>query len=270
LFLSWPFALPLPCLPGPSALISLLTEPALTAPVPPAPAPAAATPPRVVLVLLRPLVPAWVLLVVAVFCVALVLWLVVALGLMVTLLCGIALKVASVFTDVLALGATDWLALVLVVLPALLVVLPLLPEPLLVPVPAWVLLVVAVFWVADVVWLVVALGAIVTLLCGIARKVVLVSTDVLALGATDCVDWVLVLLVAVLLVWASTEPLAAATMAAAMRVSLFLIICISVNRCAMFRDAAASEVSVACGDFRRCDPTGLPPHQMTRKLGEIL
>jgi hypothetical protein len=115
-FLSWPLALPLPCLPGPSALISLLTEPALTAPVPPAPAPAAATPPRVVLVLLRPLVPAWVLLVVAVFCVALVLWLVVAFGLMVTLLCGIALKVASVFTVVLALGATDWVAVVLVVL----------------------------------------------------------------------------------------------------------------------------------------------------------
>ena len=106
-FLSWPFALPWPRLPGPSALMSLLTAPALTAPVPPAPAPAAATPPSVVPVLLLRVPPAWVLLVVAVFWVALVLWFVVPLGLMVTLLCGIALKVESVFTDVLALGATD-------------------------------------------------------------------------------------------------------------------------------------------------------------------
>lgn len=224
LSLSWPFALPWPRLPGPSALISLLTEPALTAPVPPAPVPAAATPPRVVLVLLLPLAPAWVLLVVAVFCVALVLWLVVALGLMVTLLCGIALKVASVFTDVLALGATDWVALVLVVLLARFLVLPLLPDPVVDPVPAWVLLVVAVFWVADVVWLVVPLGLMVTVLCGIARKVASVLTEVLALGATDWVDCVLVSLVAVLLVCARAEPPVTAKATAAMRVSLFLII----------------------------------------------
>jgi hypothetical protein len=57
-----------------------------------------------------------VLLVVAVFCDALVLWLVVALGLTVTLLCGIALKLASVFTVVLALGFVDWFAVVLVLL----------------------------------------------------------------------------------------------------------------------------------------------------------
>jgi hypothetical protein len=42
-----------------------------------------------------------------------------------------------------------------------------------------VLLVLAVFCDADVVWLVVPLGLMVTLLCGMARKVVLVSTDVL-------------------------------------------------------------------------------------------
>jgi hypothetical protein len=262
--------LPWPRLPGPSALMSLLTEPALTAPVPPAPAPAAATPPRVVLVLLEPLVPAWVLLVVAVFCVALVLWLVVALGLMVTLLCGMARKVASVFTDVLALGATDWVAAVLVVLLALFVVLPLLPEAAVDPVPAWVLLVVAVFWVADVVWLVVPLGLIVTVLCGIARKVVLVSTDVLALGATDWVDWVLVLLVAVLLVCARAEPPVAAKTTAAMRVSLFLIIGFSVSRCPMFRGRAPRAVSVAWESFRRCVPTAGQPHQTTSKLGAVL
>ena len=215
-------------------MMVLLTEPALTAPVPAAPAPAAATPPRVVPVVLPPVAPAWVLLVVAVFCVALVAWLVSALGLIVTLLCGMARKVASVFTDVLALGATDWLAVVLVVLPARFVVLPLLPEPVAVPVAACVLLVLAVFWEADVVWLVVALGAMVTLLCGMARKVVLVSTDVLALGATDWVAWVLVSLVAVLAVWAKAEPLAAAATTAAMRVSLLMIIWFfSLDRCTM-------------------------------------
>ena len=168
----------------------------------------------------------WVLLVAPVFWVAVVVWLVVPLGLMVTLLCGIALKVASVFTDVLALGATDWLASVLVVLAARFLVLPLLPEPVLDSVAAWVLLVVPVFWVAGVVWLVVPLGLMVTVLCGIALKVVLVSTDVLALGATDWLAWVLVSLVAVLLICAKTEPLVAATTTAAMRVSLFLIICV--------------------------------------------
>ncbi len=70
LSLLWPFALPRPFLPGPSALISLLTEPAATDP--PVPAPAAATPATVELVLLLPLVPAWVLLVVELFCDALV------------------------------------------------------------------------------------------------------------------------------------------------------------------------------------------------------
>ncbi len=127
--------------------MSLLTMPPLTAPVPPAPVPAPATPPTVELMLLplRPLPPAWVLLVVPVFWVALVLWLVVALGLIVTLLFGIALKLASVFTDVPARGAVDWVALVLVVLPARLVVLPLGPDAAREPVPAWVLLVVPVF-----------------------------------------------------------------------------------------------------------------------------
>jgi len=38
--------------------------------------------------------------------------------LIVTLLCGIALKFASVFTEVLALGLTDCVAVVLVLLPA--------------------------------------------------------------------------------------------------------------------------------------------------------
>lgn len=171
--------------------------------------------------LLLPLAPAWVLLVVAVFCDALVLWLVVALGLMVTLLCGIALKVESVLTEVLACGLTDWLASVLVVLLAPFVVLP--PEPVL----AWVLLVVPVFWVADVVWLVVPLGLMVTVLCGIALKVELVSTEVLALGATDWVVWVLVSLVVVLLVCARAEPPVAAKTTAATRESLFLIISVS-------------------------------------------
>ncbi|HEX2543863.1 MAG TPA: hypothetical protein VHL79_03230 [Ramlibacter sp.] len=148
------------------------------------------------------------------------------------------------FTVVLALGATDWVALVLVVLFALFVVLPLLPEPevvpVLVPVPACVLLVVAVFCEADVVWLVVPLGLIVTVLCGIALKVALVSTVVLALGATDWVDCVLVLLVAVLLVCARAEPEAAARTAAAMRVNLFLIMCVSKSRYAMVRGLSSA------------------------------
>src|SRR3954462_9203234 len=125
--------------------MSLLTEPPLTAPVPPAPAPAAATPPRVEVVLPLPLVPAWVLLVVAVFCVALVLWLVVALGAMVTLLCGIARKFASVSPVVRAWGETDGLEWVAGVLPARFAVSPFLPaEPVSEAVPAWVLLVEAV------------------------------------------------------------------------------------------------------------------------------
>ncbi|TWO70331.1 hypothetical protein FN976_15185 [Caenimonas sedimenti] len=141
---------------------------------------------------------------------------------MVTLLCGIALKFASVFTDVPALGATDWLALVLVVLPALFVVVPV-PDPL----PAWVLLVVPVFWAAEVVWLVVPLGLMVTLLCGIALNSALVLTDVLALGATDWVAPVPVLLVAVLPVWARARPLEAAKATVARMLSLVLIICVS-------------------------------------------
>jgi hypothetical protein len=75
---------------------------------PPAPLVApAATPPADPLIDDDPLVPAAVFDVVFVDCVAVVLWLVVAFGLMVTLLCGIALKLASVFTEVLALGLTD-------------------------------------------------------------------------------------------------------------------------------------------------------------------
>lgn len=63
------------------------------------------------------------LLVVPVFWLAEVVWLVVAFGLMVTLLCGIALNLASVFTVVFAVGFVDWPALVVVLLVALLVVL---------------------------------------------------------------------------------------------------------------------------------------------------
>ena len=47
------------------------------------------------------------------------LWFVVAFGLIVTLLCGIALNLASVVTDVLALGLTLWRERVVVVLVAL-------------------------------------------------------------------------------------------------------------------------------------------------------
>ena len=111
---------------------------------------------------------------------------VVALGLMVTLLCGMALKVASVFTVVLASGLTCWPAVVLVLLRALLAVLPLV-EPDVVPVavlPAVVPLVVSVDCVAVVVWFVVPLGLMVTVLCGIALKVASVFTAVLALGLT--------------------------------------------------------------------------------------
>ena len=49
---------------------------------------------------------------------------VVAFGLMVTLLCGIALKFASVFTEVLAFGLTRWVELVVVLLRARLLVVP--------------------------------------------------------------------------------------------------------------------------------------------------
>ena len=63
-------------------------------------------------------IPARVLVVVLVVCDAVVLWFVVAFGLIVTLLCGIALNRASVVTDVLALGLTLWRERVVVVLVA--------------------------------------------------------------------------------------------------------------------------------------------------------
>jgi hypothetical protein len=86
-YLSWPFAFPFPRLPGPSPLMSALTEPPLTAPAPPVPEAAPAPPftDELIPLPLRP-APAWVLLVVEVFCDALVLWFVVAFGLIVTLL----------------------------------------------------------------------------------------------------------------------------------------------------------------------------------------
>ena len=64
--------------------------------------------------------PAWVLAVVFVDWLADVLWFVVPLGLIVTVLCGIALNFASVLTVVFAVGAVVWLAVVLVLLPAVL------------------------------------------------------------------------------------------------------------------------------------------------------
>jgi hypothetical protein len=134
---------------------------------------------------------------------------------MVTVLCGIALKVASVFTEVLACGLTDWLATVLVVLSARFFAPAVLPDVVLGAAAAWVLLVVPVFWVADVVWSVVPLGLMVTVLFGMALKVASVFTEVLALGATDWVDRVLVSLLAVL-VCASTEPPVTASAAAKM------------------------------------------------------
>ena len=156
--------------------------------------------------------PAVVLDVVLVFCDAVVLWLVVARGAIVTLLWGIALKLASVFTVVLAFGLTAWPAVVLVSLLARL-------RPLPLPPPAAVLLVVAVFCDAAVVWLVVALGAMVTLLWGIALKVASVLTVVLALGLTAWPAVVLVVLSARFC--AAASPLIAARTAAAMNVNCF-------------------------------------------------
>lgn len=198
----------------------LATEPAAAAPGPPA-----AAAPIVEVEWVVPPVLACVLLAVDVFWDAVVVWLVVPLGLMVTLLCGIARKVEFVFTAVWALGDTDWVPVELALLPALLVVLPVLPlMPVVAVVAAWVLLAVAVFWVADVVRLVVPLGLIVTVLCGIARNVELVSTEVLAFGATAWVAVELVLLVEVLLLWAKAEPPAKANATEAMRVNLLLVI----------------------------------------------
>jgi hypothetical protein len=77
-----------------------------------------------------PLDPAVVFEVVFVDWLAVVLWFVVAFGLTVTLLCGIALKFASVLTEVLAFGFTRCVALVLVLLRARLLVSPdCTPEP---------------------------------------------------------------------------------------------------------------------------------------------
>ena len=85
-----------------------LTLPPLAAAVPPWLVPATAAPLAEDFALApEPVPPAWVLLVVAVFCDALVLWFVVALGLIVTVLFGIALKFASVLTVVFAVGAVD-------------------------------------------------------------------------------------------------------------------------------------------------------------------
>jgi hypothetical protein len=142
---------------------------------------------------------------------AVVLWFVVALGLIVTLLWGIALNLASVLTVVFAVGLVDWPAVVLVSLRARLLPLPL-------PEPACVFDVVLADWLAEVVWFVVPLGAIVTLLCGIALNCALVFTDVLALGAVDCPAVVLVLLPA-WLVWATAAVLNAAKIAADMTVT---------------------------------------------------
>jgi len=97
-----------------------LADPALmpAAPPPAPPVAPAATPSAEPLTELEPLAPAVVFDVVFVDCVAVVLWLVVALGLIVTLLCGIALKLASVLTLVLAFGFTRCVAVVLVLLRA--------------------------------------------------------------------------------------------------------------------------------------------------------
>jgi hypothetical protein len=57
----------------------------------------------------EPLPPAVVPAVVPVVCEAEVFWLVVPLGAIVTVLCGIALNLASVLTVVFAFGATPWL-----------------------------------------------------------------------------------------------------------------------------------------------------------------
>ena len=93
----------------------------------------AATPPDEPLTDEVPPDPAVVFDVVFVDCVAVVVWLVVALGLIVTLLCGIALKLESVFTLVLAFGLTRCFAFVLVLLRARFVVSPVAPVA---PVPA--------------------------------------------------------------------------------------------------------------------------------------
>jgi hypothetical protein len=175
--------------------------------------------------------PAVVLDVVFVDWLAVVLWFVVALGLTVTLLCGIALKLASELTVVLAFGFTRWVAFVLVSLRARLLVSPVAPapDPLVEPVPAAVFDVVLLDWVADVFWFVVAFGLMVTLLCGIALKLASELTVVLAFGLTDWVELELVVLPAwLLVVWATAAVLSAAKTAAAITLTeWFRIICIS-------------------------------------------
>src|SRR5687767_3081742 len=96
---------------------------------------------------------------------------------MLTVLFGIALNRASVFTVVLAFGLTRWVELVVVLVLARLPALP-------TSVPSRVPVVVFVDCVADVVWFVVALGLIVTLLFGIALNLASVFTVVLPLGVT--------------------------------------------------------------------------------------
>jgi hypothetical protein len=164
---------------------------------------------------------------------AVVLWFVVPLGLIVTLLFGIALNVESVFTDVLALGLVVWLEIVPVLLLArgafvasLVAVVPVpVVVPAVVPVPvADVPVFVVVVWLAVVLWFVVPLGLIVTVLFGIALNVESVLTVVLALGL---VVWLEIVLVSLLLVWANTAPPIAANTAAAMTESCLRIMRIS-------------------------------------------
>jgi hypothetical protein len=87
-------------------------------------------------------------------------------------------------------------------------------------VPACVPLVVPVVCDADVLWLVVALGLIVTVLFGMALKFASMLTVVLALG---CTAWPAVVLVSLLAVCASAAPLIAANTAAAITVKFFRI-----------------------------------------------
>ena len=155
------------------------------------------------------------------------------------MLCGIALKLASVLTLVLAFGFTRCVALVLVLLRARFVVSPpVAPVP-----PACVLDVVLADCVADVVWFVVALGLIVTLLCGIALKLASVFTDVLALGLTDCVAVVLVLLPAWLLVFCATAAVLNAAKTAA---AITLRECSRVIKVSSRKRTTQREVQLLC------------------------
>jgi hypothetical protein len=137
-----------------------------------------------------------------------------------------------VFTDVFALGAVVWLAVVLVSLLARL-------RPLPLPPPACVLAVVFVDWFADVVWLVVPLGAIVTVLCGIALNWASVLTVVFAVGAVVWFAVVLVLLPAVLLCAIAAALHAAQTAAAITFREFFRITVFSSCRVVSERKGAA-------------------------------